>query len=117
MMSNEYQKSRDFESNRSISRRRLFAWSGTAPLAGVAGCSRTNNPSTVTESSMGSPTPPADSVFEDVGFAGPNLVVMLADGHDVDRLNLISPDGSIFEQTSVARGRSEERRVGKECRL
>ena len=107
MMSDEYRKPRDFESNRSISRRRLLAWSGTAPLAGVAGCSGTNNPSTGTESPMGSSAPPADSVFQDIRFAGPNLVVMLADGHDVDRLNLISPDGSIFEQTSVARGATQ----------
>ena len=107
MMSDKYQKSRDFESDRSISRRQLLAWSGTAPLAGVAGCSGTNNPSTETESPTGSSAPPADSVFEDVGFAGSNLVVMLADGNDADRLNLISPDGSIFEQTSVVEGATQ----------
>ena len=107
MMSNEHQKSRTFESDRSISRRRLLAWSGTALLAGVAGCSGTDNPSTETESPRGSFTPPADSVFKNVGFAGPNLVVTLADGHDVDQLNLISPDGSTFEQTSVAEGATQ----------
>ena len=107
MMSNEHQKSRTFESDRSISRRRLLAWSGTALLAGVAGCSGTDNPSTETESQTGASTPPADSVFENVGFAGPNLVVTLADGQDVDQLNLISPDGSTFEQTSVAEGATQ----------
>jgi hypothetical protein len=32
---------------------------------------------------------------------------MLADGNDADRLNLISPDGSIFEQTSVVEGATQ----------
>jgi hypothetical protein len=51
--------------------------------------------------------PPADSVFEDIGLSGPNLVVTLSDGHDVERLNLISPDGSTFKQTSVAEGATQ----------
>ena len=94
----------DREPERSISRRRLIAWSTTALLSGVAGCSGTNNPSNGTESSTGSPSPPADSVFKGVEFSGPNLVVSLAEDHDVDRLNLIAPDGSTFEQTAVAEG-------------
>lgn len=89
---------------RSISRRRLLAWSGTALLSGVAGCSRTDSPGGGTTSPTGSTSPPADSVFEAVEFAGPNLVVTLAEDHDAERLNLIASDGSTFEQTTVAKG-------------
>jgi len=96
---------RDVE--RSISRRRLLAWSGTAILSGVAGCSGTNNPGSGTDSPTGTSSPPADSVFEEVEFTGPNLVVTLAEDHDVDRLNLIAPDGSTFEQTTVAEGATQ----------
>jgi hypothetical protein len=92
---------------RSISRRRLLAWSGTALLSSVAGCSGTNNPGGGTESPNGTSSPPADSVFEEVEFTGPNLVVTLAEDHGVDRLNLIAPDGSTFEQTTVAEGATQ----------
>ena len=104
MMSRDNPAPNDRALERSISRRRLLAWSGTALLSGVAGCSGTNSPGTGTESPTGSPSPPADSVFEEVEFAGPNLVVTLAEDHDADRLNLIAPDGSTFEQTAVAEG-------------
>ncbi|MFT4963858.1 MAG: hypothetical protein ACI9PP_001135 [Halobacteriales archaeon] len=104
MMTRDNPASNGREVERSISRRRLLAWSGTALLAGVAGCSGTNNPGNGTESPTGTSSPPADSVFEEVEFTGPNLVVTLAEDHDVDRLNLIAPDGSTFEQTTVAEG-------------
>jgi len=94
----------DRELERFISRRRLLAWSGTALLSGIAGCSGTDSPGSGNDSTTRSPSPSADSVFEGVDFAGPNLVVSLTEDHDVDRLNLIAPDGSTFEQTAVAEG-------------
>lgn len=107
MMSRNNPIPHDREPDRSISRRCLIAWSTTALLSGVAGCSGTNNPSNGTESSTGSPSPPADSVFQGIEFSGPNLVVSLAEDHDVDRLNLIASDGSTFEQATVAEGASQ----------
>jgi len=104
MMSRDNPASNDRALERSISRRRLLAWSGTALLTSVAGCSGTDNLGGGTESSTVSPSPPADFVFEEVEFTDPNLVVMLTGNHDVDRLNLIAPDGSTFEQTAVAEG-------------
>ncbi|WP_313696131.1 hypothetical protein [Halorarum halobium] len=104
MMFRDQHEPNNRELERSISRRRLLTWSGTALLSGIAGCSSTDSPGNGTGSPAGSPSPPVDSVFEDVGFAGPNLVVTLAEDHDVDRLNLIAPDGSTFRQTAVAEG-------------
>jgi len=97
----------DRELERFISRRRLLAWSGTALLSGIAGCSGTDSPGGGTDSTTGSPSPSADSVFEGVDFAGSNLVVSLTEDHDVDRLNLIAPDGSTFEQATVAEGATQ----------
>lgn len=83
-----------------LNRRRLLAWSGTVLLSGIAGCSDTNIPSGEEESK----SPAEDSVFEEVGFSGADLVVTLAEDHDVDNLNLIAPDGSTVEQKTVTRG-------------
>jgi len=107
MMTRENPASNGRDVEQSISRRRLLAWSGTALLSGVAGCSETNNPGGGTESPTGTSSSPADSVFEAVEFTGPNLVATLAEDHDVDRLNLIAPDGSTFEQTTIAEGATQ----------
>ena len=107
MMTRENPASNGRDVEQSISRRRLLAWSGTALLSGVAGCSETNNPGGGTESPTGTSSSPADSVFEAVEFTGPNLVTTLAEDHDVDRLNLIAPDGSTFEQTTIAEGATQ----------
>jgi len=105
-MIREHSESHDRNSERWISRRRLLASFGTALLAGVAGCSGTDGPGNQTESptDSSSTSPSTDSVFEEISFAGPNLVVTLADDHDVDQLNLIGPDGTTFEQSTVAQG-------------
>jgi len=92
MMSRDTPTPNDRKIGQSISRRRLLACFGTALLSGVAGCLGTNTARNGTESPTGSPSPPIDSVFEEIEFVGPNLVVTLAEDHDVDRLNLISPD-------------------------
>ncbi|CDK39190.1 uncharacterized protein domain protein [Halorubrum sp. AJ67] len=104
MMSRDTSTPNDRKIGQSISRRRLLACSGTALLSGVAGCLGTNTARNGTESPTGSPSPPIDSVFEEIEFVGPNLVVTLAEDHDVDRLNLISPDGGTFEQVTVTEG-------------
>ncbi|WP_248299473.1 hypothetical protein [Halorhabdus amylolytica] len=85
----------------SISRRKLLAYTGATLFAGVAGCSKSTNENETTTSQF---TPPADSVFEDVDIEGPNLVVTLPQDHDIDRINLIDPDGNLFRQTGVAEG-------------
>lgn len=91
------------QSPRRMSRRSVVAWSGTALLAGLAGCSGTDSSGNRTTTTS-SPTPPPDSVFEAISFEGPNLVVSLEPDHNVSRLNLIAPDGSTFRQTDVAEG-------------
>jgi len=85
----------------SISRRKLLAYTGATLFAGGAGCSESTNENETTTSQF---TPPANSVFEEVDIEGPNLVVTLPQDHDVDRINLIDPDGNLFRQTGVAEG-------------
>lgn len=87
-----------------VSRRDVIATFGAMLTAGAAGCSGRNNSNNETTSPRSSATPPADSVFEGISWAGSHLVVTLAENHDVDQLNLIAPDGSTFRQTMVAAG-------------
>ena len=81
---------------------------GAGVLTGIAGCT-----SGESDSQTGPPpnatTPPSDSVVEALHFTGPDLVVRLAEDHDVTRLNLITPEGATFEATRVAQGATEAR--------
>lgn len=104
MNSEEHVEHRETEWNRYASRRRLLAWSGTVVLGGLAGCvgDEGNNSGSPTASS----TPSGGTVFEEIRFEGPELVVELRPNHDVSRINLIDPNGSLYTQTDVAKGAS-----------
>lgn len=81
-----------------MSRRCVLGLGAGLVSAGLAGCMGSGGPSS------GPPTEAAESDISDVGFEGRFLVVRLADDHDVSRLNLIAPDGSLFGQADVEVG-------------
>ena len=82
----------------SVSRRQVLGGLGAISLSGLAGCAR-NSPSGESQ-----PTTAGESVIRGTSFEGMDLVVELRDGHDVSRLNLIAPDGTLFSGAEVATG-------------
>lgn len=93
-----------------LSRRHVLHTGGTALVAGLAGCF--DGGRTGTSSPAGNMTPPPDSVFEEFSFnihgdrfaAAGDLVVRLQSDHQLDTVNLIGPDGSLFASSEVATG-------------
>lgn len=83
-----------------FSRRQLLKAGLSTGAAALAGCASDGDP----PGSPPSTSLPDDSVFRDVSFEGPHLVVGLREDHGVTGLNLIAPDGSTFAQTDVATG-------------
>lgn len=80
------------------SRRSVLALGVSGLAAGIAGCSSVvNETSTATGASE-------SSVFTDISFEGQQMVVGLAEGHSVERLNLIGPKGKAFTSEAVAKG-------------
>lgn len=96
--------------NGRLSRRRVLGAGGTALVTSLAGCF--DGGGTGTQSPTGKTTPPPDSVFQTVSFdvrggqfsAKVNLAVSLQSEHDLDQVNLIAPDGSLFTSAQVATG-------------
>ncbi len=78
-----------------VSRRRFLTAGLAAGVAGLAGCSGGGTAGTRT---------PSNPVFEATSISGSDLVVTLQEGHDVDKVNLITPDGSAFRSSTVAAG-------------
>jgi len=85
----------------SIDRRTALQTLGSLTLAGVAGCLG-NDGSTPSSSSTTGGTPP----FADVHMQGTRLVVELASSADVEHVNLVTPNGSLFGTRGVAQGAS-----------
>lgn len=83
-------------------RRHLLRTVGAGLATGLAGCLGGG-------SSTPLPTPTADSVFEAVSIEDGTLVVDLREDHDVSRLNLIAPNGTLFESVDVAVGQTRAR--------
>lgn len=82
----------------SRSRRAVLSLGAAGILSGLAGCSSiTGQPATGTSRSD-------DGVFTDISFEGQQMVVELAEGHDVERLNLVDPKGKQFASVNVAAG-------------
>ena len=90
------------------SRRRFITGVGAGVLTGIAGCT-SGESNSQTDPPTNATTPPSDSGIEALHFTGTDLVVKLADDHDVARLNLIGPEGATFEETRVAQGATEAR--------
>ncbi|WP_324759539.1 hypothetical protein [Haloarcula montana] len=93
----------------SLSRRAVLRSGLLAGVAAFAGCGGSETPSTGTTPS---PTPtetPLPSVFEDIEVEGEALVVRLVDDHEVSKVNLIAPDGTLFGQTTVPTGATTAR--------
>jgi hypothetical protein len=75
--------------------RRRFIQSGLAmAAAGVAGCS-----SLGPAGGVGRTSP-----IQETSVSGASLVVDLTENHEVTKLNLVGPSGSLFRSTSVATG-------------
>lgn len=93
-----------------LSRRHVLSTGGTALVVGLAGCF--DGGGTGTSSPTGNMTPPPGSVFEEFSFevrgdkfaAATDLVVRLQSDHQLDTVNLIGPDGSLFASSTVATG-------------
>ncbi|WP_436932829.1 twin-arginine translocation signal domain-containing protein [Halosimplex halobium] len=74
--------------------RRQFLKGGLAlTAAGLAGCS---------SGSTGTATPA--SIFRETSVSGNSLRVTLRENHDVSKVNLIGPSGSVFQSAQVATG-------------
>ena len=82
----------------SVSRRQVLGSIGAVSLSGLAGCAWSSPPD------ESQPTTSGESVIRGTSFEGMDLVVELRDGHDVSRLNLIAPDGTLFSGAEVATG-------------
>lgn len=95
---------------RRLSRRRVLRAGGAALIAGLAGCFDGGGAGTA--SPAGKTTPPPGSVFEEFSFdihgdrfaATGDLIVRLQSDHQLDTVNLIGPDGSLFASSEVATG-------------
>jgi len=79
-------------------RRRFLASSLALAVSCVAGCLNQGTAG----GGLGSP-----SVISETSISGRNLVVTLADDHEVSKLNLIGPDGSAFKSTAVQTGATQ----------
>jgi hypothetical protein len=76
------------------SRRRFLKGGLALTAAGLAGCSGGG--------STGTDTP--DSIFRDTSVSGNSLRVTLREDHEISTVNLIGPDGSVFQSAQVATG-------------
>lgn len=85
----------------SIDRRTALRAFGSLALAGVAGCTGTQNSGTSSSSTTSTSGP-----FATVDVQGTTLVVDLASGVDVEHVNLVKPSGSLFGKRGVAKGAS-----------
>ncbi|QLH76947.1 hypothetical protein HZS55_06405 [Halosimplex rubrum] len=77
------------------SRRRFLKGGLVVSAAGLAGCAGAGSAGTST---------PSNPVFEETSISGSDLVVDLQEDNEVDKVNLIAPDGSGFLSTGVAAG-------------
>lgn len=82
------------------SRRAALKLGATAFVTGLAGCSNREG----TDEASTPKSPSSSSVFQDISFEDEYMVVRLREGHDVDRVNLIASDGSIFAHGNIAEG-------------
>jgi len=76
------------------SRRRFLRHGLAVAAAGVAGCSSLGPAGGVGET----------ATIRETSVSGASLVVDLKEDHDVTKLNLVGPSGSLFRSTSVATG-------------
>ncbi|WP_255150125.1 hypothetical protein [Halorarius halobius] len=83
------------------SRRAVLSLGAAGVGSALAGCSA------ITGGSPSSPNQSKDSVFTGHSFEGKELVVELRDGHDVERLNLIGPEGREYASASVSTGATQ----------
>jgi hypothetical protein len=80
-----------------LDRRTALRTVAGAALAGIAGCLSQ-------DSSPGDGTSAVDGLLQQVAVDGTAVVVDLASEADVDRVNLIQPNGELFAQQAVAAG-------------
>lgn len=85
-------------------RRSVLATATGGFLASFAGCTRQSTPSSGTTQDEGSGVAGDSGVFENVSFDGGSMVVQLPEGHDVTRINLITPNGTGFVQADIPTG-------------
>lgn len=82
------------------SRRRLLQFGTAAIAGGFAGCQDSQDETTTTTSTNASES----DVVESLEFDLQHLVVRLREGHDVSKINLLAPDGSLYTDATVAAG-------------
>ena len=80
-----------------IDRRTALQTVASAAVASLAGCLSQNSPASDGTTAAGGP-------LQQVAVNGTTVVVALVSEADVDRLNLIQPNGELFAQQSVAAG-------------
>jgi hypothetical protein len=73
-------------------------------LTALAGCSRTRSDEEASTSTPASATSDEAAAFERIGVDGQTLVIQLAADADLNRVNVISPDGSEFASRDVPTG-------------
>lgn len=77
-----------------VTRRTALQTAGSAAFASIAGCQMPGGPKRSS----------SDGVLQDVAVQGTTLVVEYAAEADIDRINLVQPDGELFGQRDVAAG-------------
>lgn len=82
------------------SRRTMLSLGTAGVVSALAGCS-----SITGQSASGSSN--SDDVFTDISFEGQQMVVELAEDHDIKQVNLIDPRGGEFASQAVASGVTE----------
>ncbi|CQH45975.1 probable secreted glycoprotein [Halobacterium hubeiense] len=80
-----------------IDRRTALQTVASAAVASLAGCLSQNSPASDGTTAAGGP-------LQRVAVDGTTVIVALVSEADVDRLNLIQPNGELFAQQSVAAG-------------
>ncbi|WP_336000163.1 hypothetical protein [Halorientalis halophila] len=93
-----------------LSRRSFVRLGSVGLLTSVAGClgsgetDQESNPD-AREDGLAAQS----SLVQAIGFEGQDIVVRLVDGHDISKLNLLDPEGSLYTSTSVATGETTVR--------
>ncbi|WP_157525993.1 hypothetical protein [Halorientalis sp. IM1011] len=93
-----------------LSRRSFVRLGAVGILTSAAGCLGPDE--TNTESDQGAREENLagqSSLVEAIEFEGQDLVVQLVDNHDISKLNLLDPEGSLYTSASVATGETTVR--------
>lgn len=101
---------RDSSRRAHLSRRSFVRFGSVGLLTSAAGCLGSDEPEQKSDPDAGEDTSATQSsIVEAIEFEGQDLVVQLEDNHDISKLNLLDPEGSLYTSSSVATGETTVR--------